>query len=47
MKQTNIKYFGMKDKARLLKNINRVATVVMVQGEESPLGWISGFSMNG
>ena len=37
----------MEDKARLLKNINSVATAVRLHGEELAWGQISGFPMNG
>ena len=37
----------MEDKAKLLKNINRIATMLRLHGEESAWGQISGFPMNG
>ena len=37
----------MEDKARLLKNINRLATVVRLHGEEWARWQISSFPMNG
>ena len=37
----------MEDKARLLKNMNCVVTVVRLHGEQSARGQISGFPMNG